>query len=897
MPLLRIDVEARVAQFQDAMNAIERSAKKSASVISGSFSSANAALAGLGVGISAGGLAAIVKNAIDAADHLNDLSKKTGIAVETLGGIGFAAKQAGADLDSVAKAMGKFNLQIADAAGGGKETSAAFRALGIEIKDSAGKLRGADELLVDVAKRFEGLEDGPAKAALANKLFTKSYADLLPLLDDGAQSLRDNIAYYQKYSGVTTEIAERSDKFNDALAKIGLLSGAAGNQIAAELLPTMQLLADKMLAVKESSEGFSGVGKAINTVIEGISVLGVNTSYVFKQVGNEIGGIAAQLGALGRLDFKNFERIGQIMRLEAKEAREEVDRIMAEILDPNKGQKAGAGSIPDEIMDALKRTASAPIIPVGGGEDPGRKRLEAQMREVERALDRDRELLMARKEFLDIYYQQDLLSTSEYFAARNAAAQEALQSQQANIEKEIALLKSRKPKDPAERVSNESKIKELQEKSAQLEASYNTEVTRGIIEREARMKDFGRQISEVNLQFIEMQGNLEKVAAARFDTEHGIVSKRLSGERQTAVDAGDTEKVAEIDQAMRQLDMMRAAAVAQGRVNELLVDEARIQSDLQITTERADMAAEAGSITQIEALRKISDARRQAAIDLQAAATAFAAAAANSPDQRLADQAKQFQLAADKMAASADLVRDKMQGVFQNGFESLFDKLISGTMSVKDAFKSLFNEIAADMARMAVKDLGKGIFGDKGVLGGVVKWFSGLFPNANGNAFSAGDIVPFAKGGIPSGIVDAPTFFAMAGGRLGLMGEAGPEAIMPLHRDEHGALSVKMLSPGGRERLLQLGRDSSGSLSVVDRFAHGGVFGAHARSALAAHMPRMPSISVASKAMMAVPMNGSEAQTINNINVQVPAGTSRESADSIASRTAMAIERANRRNN
>jgi lambda family phage tail tape measure protein len=64
-------------------------------------------------------------------------------------------------------------------------------------------------------------------------------------------------------------------------------------------------------------------------------------------------------------------------------------------------------------------------------------------------------------------------------------------------------------------------------------------------------------------------------------------------------------------------------------------------------------------------------------------------------------------------------------------------------------------------------------------------------PFANGGAFSQGKVMPFAKGGI----VGAPTTFPMRGGR-GLMGEAGPEAIMPLARGPDGRLGVQ--AGGGR---------------------------------------------------------------------------------------------------
>lgn len=63
---------------------------------------------------------------------------------------------------------------------------------------------------------------------------------------------------------------------------------------------------------------------------------------------------------------------------------------------------------------------------------------------------------------------------------------------------------------------------------------------------------------------------------------------------------------------------------------------------------------------------------------------------------------------------------------------------------------------------------------------------SGVLPFENGAAFSAGRVSAFAKGGVVSG----PTTFPMRGG-VGLMGEAGPEAIMPLSRGADGSLGVR----------------------------------------------------------------------------------------------------------
>jgi len=78
----------------------------------------------------------------------------------------------------------------------------------------------------------------------------------------------------------------------------------------------------------------------------------------------------------------------------------------------------------------------------------------------------------------------------------------------------------------------------------------------------------------------------------------------------------------------------------------------------------------------------------------------------------------------------------------------------------------------------------KAIIGPVGATNSLGSLFSGIF--ANGAAFSNGQVTPFASGGI----VGSPTLFPMANG-AGLMGEAGPEAIMPLKRDKNGKLGVE----------------------------------------------------------------------------------------------------------
>ena len=130
-------------------------------------------------------------------------------------------------------------------------------------------------------------------------------------------------------------------------------------------------------------------------------------------------------------------------------------------------------------------------------------------------------------------------------------------------------------------------------------------------------------------------------------------------------------------------------------------------------------------------------------------------------------------------------------------FNDFFMDVFTGTKSIKDAFKDLFDNIAAMITQKIVNGWIDKLFGSfgstgKGTSGG--DFFSTLLgffgfggANANGNIFAGGNVVPFANGGV----VSAPQFFPMSGSRLGLMGEAGPEAIMPLAR-VNGKLGVRV---------------------------------------------------------------------------------------------------------
>lgn len=294
----------RIGQFGDKVS-------KQMDAVGKSFDKLNGYLGAIGVSLGAAAFVGGIKSAIDYADKLNDLSKTTGIAVETLGGLGYAAKQSGVDLDTVAKGVQKLARQMADAAGGNAQLTDLFQRVGVATKDVTGALRPLDQVLGDVATKFQSYQDGPEKAALATELFGKAGASLIPLLDEGGAKLEELIAEYQKYAGVTTEVAQRSDQFNDTLEKVKLIQGALFRELASSLLPTLQALADIFVDAKTKGDGFKGVAEGINTAFKALSTAGLVLVQVFDHVGKTIGAMAAVVASVLQGEFARAAQISR----------------------------------------------------------------------------------------------------------------------------------------------------------------------------------------------------------------------------------------------------------------------------------------------------------------------------------------------------------------------------------------------------------------------------------------------------------------------------------------------------------------------------------------------------------------------------------------------------------
>lgn len=319
MPLtINIDFEANVAR-------IEENTRKAADAVSGmsdridsAVGLAKGALSGLAAALSVSAFATAVQQSIDLADSLNDLSKKTGASVETLSGLRLAAEQSGTSLEGIAGGTKKLATAMV-------EHEAVFSKLGINTKNQT-------EALIQLGDVFAGMDDPVQRSALAVKVFGKSGDEMLPMLMEGSEGIRRMVERGQELSGITSQMARDSDRFNDSLAELHLQQQNLYVGIGSQLLPVMNETIEAFNEWNKSGSATSMVSNGLATGLETLVVVGANVVYVFSSVGREIGGIVAQFSAMGEAGgiFTKEGRaawsaVGDELRADAEAARKDLD--------------------------------------------------------------------------------------------------------------------------------------------------------------------------------------------------------------------------------------------------------------------------------------------------------------------------------------------------------------------------------------------------------------------------------------------------------------------------------------------------------------------------------------------------------------------------------------------
>ncbi|MBF0417210.1 MAG: hypothetical protein HQL86_03070 [Magnetococcales bacterium] len=241
---LVVNLEANIAKFESGMKQAEAMVATTMqtveSVTGTAVKYAERAVIGFAGAWSIDKFVSGIEGAQKSAAAMYNLSIKTSATVESLSMMAGAAKASGTDMDYVAKAMAKLSKSEFDAANGNERAASIFKQLGVSVKETDGRLRESGDVMRDLSGKLFDLSDGTTRVAVAQELFGKSGADLLPML----QRLAATKEYEIK---LTTQQAYDAEKLIESQFKLEARNNALIKIIANGVTPAWLDLNNAML--------------------------------------------------------------------------------------------------------------------------------------------------------------------------------------------------------------------------------------------------------------------------------------------------------------------------------------------------------------------------------------------------------------------------------------------------------------------------------------------------------------------------------------------------------------------------------------------------------------------------------------------------------------------------
>jgi len=310
---LKIELTA-VDKTMAAFNSINNSLSRMNAFVG----KARLALGTIGVAFAAGQFIQGIKNATDRAENFANAAQKIGTSTEFISGISYAAKLANVEFESLEKGLIKFSRAVDEASSNAKSGIAFdFKRIGVDLRDTNGQLKPTSDLFLEVADRISSYGDGARKAAVAQAIFGKSGADLIPILNLGSQGIRE-LQSQADALGITFsgQSAESAAQFNDQLDILSMAADGFMNRLTAGIVPALMSFIQNIGAANNNTQEFNRTFSGLKPIAEGLAVgfRGVIAAVymigsAFIEVGRDISAFIEATKAAASFDFSDANKI------------------------------------------------------------------------------------------------------------------------------------------------------------------------------------------------------------------------------------------------------------------------------------------------------------------------------------------------------------------------------------------------------------------------------------------------------------------------------------------------------------------------------------------------------------------------------------------------------------
>lgn len=670
-------------------------------------------------------------------DELADAAERTGRSASELAQLQFAFKVTGASAEDIGQAMRALSLELSKAKQGSKEQAELFKALKIDVSG----IENSTQALEALAGAFPKLSDLDRLRA-ARELLGKGGEALVPALKDGPEALRRLRQEAEQLQPGIASAAKAANEFGDAWDR-------AVTAFRGSLLPVI-------------TEMLGGLTELLNQFRDGIQISGsflgalrdFATINPFRDTASNLREIRKEIDATIR-SIGEFTDAG----MDTTRLEETVSRLVRQrtLLQRQQAREALQGRTGDAFLDARDRALRVQsgleggrlrLPPEGKRDENAAQRLQDALGRLaesraKRTLDIEKELADARLKALEGFYSEGLISERGYWSAREGVQRDALAAELEAINGEIKVREqalSKAAKGSADQVNATRELEEALERRNKIEREFGLFAVENANAARRATVAYADAVRDLEAQLLSAQGREAEAIAIRQERQNRTLRQRLEANQ----DTGGLEILGRAERAEQ----------AQARINDLRARGIEITDRLALAEERIQNALRVGAISELEALRRTSEARQDSVTQLRTIASGLEQVAASSGLDKLALDAEKFRASLESLQAQSNLLVEKFEQIGEQAGATFLEDAITQTKSLKEAFTDMANSIARDLLRIASQDIARRVFGGMGGGGGsgfgelIAKIFTGgLFGGGGGmitDAFAAGN---FATGG------------------------------------------------------------------------------------------------------------------------------------------------------
>ena len=640
--------------------------------------SINGVLANLGVGVSLAGIGAMIKSSIDSADALDEMAQRTGIAVESLSLLVPAAELSAVSTEKFEAGLKKLATGMLEAATGSEASAQNFEALGVAVQNQDGTLRDSEQVLLDLADRFQAMPDGAEKAALAVDIFGKAGAEMIPFLNQG----REGIGALKQEAAelglqLSADTAAQAGNFNDALDKLKLATQSIGNQIIASLLPALNEMAGGMVESAKQGGTLRVILDGIVLVLKTLALGAATVGKAFVALGEAIGaGVAAAVEAL-KGNTEGAKAIIADLKGNLVKRLDELASFRDSLFDPKPIEvKAPKIQADPELLQRLTKPKAV---------KPAQDTTGAQTTLMKAQLDAEFALLkdgLARQQTaLDAALEDRLVSVRDYYTQKTALEQREVDAEIARKQQELA----RSQQVVTTGKSENDRLKAKAE-VAKAEADLITLNNRRTDIEQANARKAAQAERELADALAQAREELAQITGTATDTDRQAAIERSYRDLRARLAAeSDADGVSLIDRLIN-------VKAAQANLAALEAQWRQVTERLRNAQEAIQTQQQAGLLTEAQARQQIVALQQQSATEMERLLpTMQQAAQAIGPDAVIRVQAWRNEL--DRTKLTVDEMAPLWNRIGES-FGGALNGMITGAQTWRSALASIFQQVA-----------------------------------------------------------------------------------------------------------------------------------------------------------------------------------------------------------